>query len=160
MIGTQEGTPQPHGEGHSGFSMYADCHSGRRSHTRRIIMEHGRSQEYCGVRSTAHRMNTDSTIPIHQAALKASPRLESTITEGHLSQPPYVLHGRPPARDEESMRHSKAFPGIPEDQYAPAMPLYSTLFRSKREPRHFAFISYRWFFGGSMVIDDKKEPCC
>ena len=37
-------------------------------------------------------------------------------------------------------------------------PLYSTLFRSKREPRHFAFISYRCFSGGNMVIDDEKGP--
>ena len=123
-------------------------------------MERSRSQEYCEVRSTAHRKDMDSTVSIHQAAVKTSTRLESTITEGHLSQPSYVLHGRPPARDEGSMRHSRAFPGIPEDQFAPAMPLYSTLFRSKREPRHFAFISYRWFFGGSMVTDDEKEPCC
>ena len=36
----------------------------------------------------------DSTIPIHQAAVKASPRLEYTITEGPLLQPSYsrVLH--------------------------------------------------------------------
>ena len=39
-------------------------------------------------------------------------------------------------------------------------PLYSTLFRSKREPRHFTFISYRWFFGGIMVINDEKGSCC
>ena len=39
-------------------------------------------------------------------------------------------------------------------------PLYSTLFRSKREPRHFTFISYRWFFGDNMLTDDKKEPYC
>ena len=74
--------------------MNAACHSGRRSHTRRIIMESSRSQEYCEVRSTAHRKDMDSTIPIHQAALKASTRLEYTITEGPLSQPSYstVLH--------------------------------------------------------------------
>ena len=45
------------------------------------------------------------------------------------------------------MRHSKAILGTTEDQHAPAMLLYSTLFRSKREPRHFIFISYRWFYG-------------
>ena len=56
------------------------------------------------------------------------------------------------------MRHSKALPGTPEDQHAPAMSLYSLPLHSKREPRHFSFISYHWFFGGSMVIDDKKEP--
>ena len=39
-------------------------------------------------------------------------------------------------------------------------PLYSILFRSKREPRHFTIISYRWFFGGIMVIDDEKGSCC
>ena len=94
MIGTQEGTPQLHGEGYSGFTMNAACHSGRQSHTGRRIMEHGRSQEYCKVRSTTHRNNTDSTVSIHQAAVKASSRLEYTITEGHLSQPSYstVLH--------------------------------------------------------------------
>ena len=58
------------------------------------------------------------------------------------------------------MRHSKAIVGTPEDQHAPAMPLYSLPLLSKRKPRHFAFISYRWFFGGIMLIDDKKEPCC
>ena len=74
--------------------MNAGCHSGRWSHTRGIIMEHGRSQEYCEVRSTAHRKDMDITIPIHQAAVKASTRSEYTITEGHLSQPSYstVLH--------------------------------------------------------------------
>ena len=40
------------------------------------------------------------------------------------------------------------------------MPLYSLQPRSKREPRHFAFISYHWFFGGIMLIDDKKGSCC
>ena len=39
-------------------------------------------------------------------------------------------------------------------------PLYSLPLLSKRKPRHFAFISYRWFFGGIMLIDDKKEPYC
>ena len=94
VIGTHEGTPQLHGEGYSGFTMSVCCHSGRWSHTGRRIMEHGRSQEYCEVRSTAHRKDMESTVSIHQAAVKASPRLESTITEGHLSQPSYstVLH--------------------------------------------------------------------
>ena len=57
-------------------------------------MERSRSQEYCEVRIKSYRKDMDSTIPIHQAAVKASPRLESTITEGHLSQPSYstVLH--------------------------------------------------------------------
>ena len=57
-------------------------------------MEHGRSQEYCEVRIKSYRKDVDSTIPIHQAAAKASPRLEYTITEGPLSQPSYsrVLH--------------------------------------------------------------------
>ena len=94
VIGTQGGTPQLHGEGYPGFTMNAGCHRGRRSHTGRRIMEHGRSQEYCEVRNTAHRKDMDSTISIHQAAVKASSRLEYTITEGHLSQPSYstVLH--------------------------------------------------------------------
>ena len=56
------------------------------------------------------------------------------------------------------MRHSKALPGTPEDQHAPTMPLYSLPLHSKREPRHFAFISYRWFSGGSRAIYDEKEP--
>ena len=57
-------------------------------------MERSRSQEYCEVRNTAHRKDMDSTISIHQVAVKASARLEYTITEGHLSQPSYsrVLH--------------------------------------------------------------------
>ena len=58
------------------------------------------------------------------------------------------------------MLHSKAILGTTEDQHAPSMLLYPTLFRSKREPRHVAFISYHWFFGVIMLIDDKKEPCC
>ena len=58
------------------------------------------------------------------------------------------------------MRHSKAILGTTEGQHAPAVPLCSTLFRSKREPRHFTIISNRWFSGGSMVTDDKKEPYC
>ena len=58
------------------------------------------------------------------------------------------------------MRHSKAFLGTTEDQHAPVMPLYSSQPRSKREPRHFAFNSYRWFSGDNMLTDDKKEPCC
>mgnify|MGYP004472327349 FL=1 len=41
-----------------------------------------------------------------------------------------------------------------------SMLLYPTLFRSKRESRHFTFISYHWFSGGSMVTDDEKEPYC
>ena len=57
------------------------------------------------------------------------------------------------------MRHSKVILGTTEGQHAPAVPLYSLPLRSKREPRHFTFISYRWFFGGIMLIDDKKEPC-
>ena len=89
VIGTQEGTYPLHGEGYSGFTMSMGCRSGRRSHTRGIIMEHGRSQECCEVRSTAHRKDMDSTVSIHQAVVKASPRLEYTITEGHLSQPSY-----------------------------------------------------------------------
>ena len=56
------------------------------------------------------------------------------------------------------MCHSKAILGTTEDQHALVMLLYSILFRSKREPRHFAFVSYRWFFGGSRAIDDEKEP--
>ena len=57
-------------------------------------MERSRSQEYCEVRIKSYRKDVDSTIPIHQAAVKASPRLEYTITEGHLSQPSYstALH--------------------------------------------------------------------
>ena len=94
MIGTQEGTYPLLGEGDSNSTTSTGCRSGRRSHTRRIITEHGRSQEYCEVRNTVHRKDMDSTIPIHQAAVKASSRREYTITEGHLSQPSYstVLH--------------------------------------------------------------------
>ena len=94
MIGTQEGTYPLHGEGYSGFTMNAACHSGRQSQTGRRIMEHGRSQEYCEVRIKSYRKDMNSTISIHQAAVKASTRSESTITEGHLSQPSYstVLH--------------------------------------------------------------------
>ena len=70
----------------------------------------------------------------------------------------HVLHGRLSVQVERTMRHSKAFPGTREDQHAPTTPLYSLPLRSKREPRHFTFISYRWFFGGSRAIDDNKEP--
>ena len=91
VIGTQEGTPQPHGEGYFGFTMKACCHRGGRSHTRGIIMERSRSQEYCEVRSTAHKKDMDSTVSIHQVAVKASSRLEYTITEGPLSQPSYSI---------------------------------------------------------------------
>ena len=57
-------------------------------------MDNSRSQEYCEVRIKSYRKDMDNTISIHQAAVKASARLESTITEGHLSQPSYstVLH--------------------------------------------------------------------
>ena len=57
-------------------------------------MERSRSQEYCEVRIKSYRKDMDGTISIHQAAVKASSRLEYTITEGHLSQPSYstVLH--------------------------------------------------------------------
>ena len=57
-------------------------------------MERSRSQEYCEVRITAPRKDMDITVSIHQVAVKASSRLEYTITEGHLSQPSYstVLH--------------------------------------------------------------------
>ena len=58
------------------------------------------------------------------------------------------------------MRHSKAILGTTEDQHALVMSLYSLPLRSKREPRHFAFISYRWFSGDNMLTDDKKEPYC
>ena len=58
------------------------------------------------------------------------------------------------------MRHSKVILGTTEGQHAPAVPLYSLPLRSKREPRHFTFISYRWFSGDNMLTDDKKEPCC
>ena len=94
MIGTQEGAYPLHGEGYSGFTMNAGYHSGIQSHTRGIIMERSRSQEYCEVRIKSYRKDMDSTISIHQAAVKASSRLEYTITEGHLSQPSYstVLH--------------------------------------------------------------------
>ena len=67
----------------------------------------------------------DSSFTIHQAAVKALSRLEYTITEGHLSQPSYVLHRQPSARDEGSMRHSKAILGTTEDQHALIMsPLF------------------------------------
>ena len=56
------------------------------------------------------------------------------------------------------MRHSKAILGTTEDQHAPTMSHYSLPLCSKREPRHFAFFSYRWFSGDSMVSGDKKEP--
>ena len=54
----------------------------------------------------------------------------------------------------------RRFPVLPKTSMLLSCPLYSTLFRSKREPLHFTIISYHWFFGDSMVIDDEKEPYC
>ena len=54
----------------------------------------------------------------------------------------------------------RRFPVLPKTSMLIPCLLYSSKPRSKREPRHFAFISYRWFFGGIMVIDDKKTSCC
>ena len=54
----------------------------------------------------------------------------------------------------------RRFPVLPKTSMLLSCPLYSLPLCSKREPRHFTIISNRWFSGGSMVIDDKKEPCC
>lgn len=56
------------------------------------------------------------------------------------------------------MRYSKAFPGTTKEQDDFIMSSYQLLHRSKREPGHFAFVSFHWFFGGIMVIDDEQDP--
>ena len=61
---------------------------------------------------------------------------------------------------KEACTIPRRFPEFPKTSMLLPCSLYSTLFRSKREPCHFAFISYRWFSGDSMLIDDKKEPYC
>ena len=59
---------------------------------------------------------------------------------------------------KEACAIPRRFPEFPKTSMLLPCSLYSTLFRSKREPRHFTIISNRWFSGGSMVTDDKKEP--
>ena len=75
--------------------------------------------------------------------------------------PFYMSHGRPPARVERGMRHSKAILGTTEDQHALIMPplFYIVPLEARASPFHIHLLSlvlrrqqgYRWQEGAVLL---------